>query len=258
MRIFKNKREVALALGGGAVLGSAHIGVLKAIEELHIKVVAVSGTSVGALVGALFAFGKHWHEIEKIAMSLNWLDIASVTLTKGGILSNDKITKMMRKELGNVKIENSPIPLSMVAVDIVTGEKVVIVSGSVADGVRGSSCIPGVFAPVEMNGHLLVDGGVIENVPLSPHIDAGLKNIVGVDLISNIHFKKPKNVLDVLVNSLGIALKNATRLETRTADLMITPDLTGFNMIDSKQVPRLIEAGFNAAHPVLLEKFGEP
>lgn len=162
----KNKK-IALALGGGSVLGAVHVGILKAFEEHGIEIKALSGTSAGAIVASLYAFGIGAKEIEKIVLEFEWKNLSSLTLSKYGILSNEKIGEMIKRNIGEKNIEDAKIPLSMVAIDITTGEKVVLDKGSVSDAVMASTCVPGIFIPIEIGGRLLVDGGIIENIPLS-------------------------------------------------------------------------------------------
>lgn len=237
--------EIGLALGGGAVLGAAHIGVLRALDEMGTRVKYVTGTSIGAFVGALYAGGLSWKEIETIALDLKWLDISRVRPSRFGLLSNEKLGSVIEKQLGELRFEDTEIPLAMVATDITTGEKVVLNKGGMATAVMASTCIPGLFAPVEINGRLLVDGGVVENVPLSPLPDMGAKFVIGVDLNARSERRRPQNIVEVLLNTFDFLLMNATRLQTRKADLLIEPDLSAFSMVDTDQVAELIEVGYN-------------
>ena len=247
----KRKNKIGLALGGGAVLGAAHIGVLKAMEELDIPVHFVAGTSIGALVAALYAFGKDYKQIEKIAAELDWLDVSGLSLSQYGLLSNKKLGKIINKAIGDVDFEDARIPLAMIATDISHGKEVVLKQGNVATAVMASTCIPGIFIPVEIEGKLLVDGGVVENVPISPLKDMGANTIIGVDLNAKTVFKKPENIIGVLLNTLDITLLNATKLQTEQADILITPDLSEFNLIDADQMNDLIEIGYSEARSVL-------
>lgn len=158
-------KKIGLALGGGAVLGAAHVGVLRALDEQNIKINYITGTSIGALVAALFAFGKTWKEIELIALELKWLDITSITLSKYALLTNEKLGELLIKHIGNRNIEDSEIPLAFITTDISNGEKIVLNKGPVTTAVMASTCIPGIFKPIEIDGKMLVDGGIAENVP---------------------------------------------------------------------------------------------
>ncbi|MBD3278041.1 MAG: patatin [Candidatus Aegiribacteria sp.] len=245
------KDGVGLALGGGSVLGAAHIGVLRSLQELDIEISAVAGTSIGAMIGAFFAFGKGWEEIRDFALDLDWMDVSKISLSKHGLLSNKKMGSRAGDFLGEVDFADASIPLRIVACDIATGEKVVFSEGKVSTAIMASTCIPAVFVPVKSDGRLLVDGGIVENVPISPLKEMDLDMIIGVDLNAKHSYKKPDSILDVVLNALDITLMNATHLQTKEADLLIAPDLSDFNMIDTDQAEKLIEKGYEESKPLL-------
>lgn len=240
-------KKIGLALGGGAVLGAAHIGVISALEEMDVEVSFVTGTSIGAFVGALFAFGYTSKDIEEIALDLNWMDISEIAIFENGILSNAKLGKLLRKSLGEKKIEEAKIPLAIIATDISNGEKIVLKKGSVVQAVMASTCIPGVFSPIKLDEKLLVDGGIVENIPIDTVKNMGAEYVIGVDLNAIKTYNKPKSILDVMVNSFHFTLKSATKYQTKDADLLITPDLSKFNMISTDQTKDLIEQGYKDA-----------
>lgn len=244
-------KRVGLALGGGAVLGAAHIGVLKALKEKNIRVDLVSGTSVGSFIGAFYAFGMPWDQIDRITRELKWLDVSSISISRYGLLSNSGLGELIMEHLGDVSLEQAKVPLAVVATDISSGEEVVLTKGSVAQAVMASSCIPGVFVPVEIDGRLLVDGGVVENVPIDPLKRMGAEYVIGVDLNSGRMAEKPENIVDVLLRSFHFLRRSATRRQTGEADLLILPDLTGFNMYDLDQAGELFEAGYKEAARML-------
>ena len=244
-------KTIALALGGGAVLGAAHVGVLRALTELDITVSMISGTSIGAFIASLYAFGKSWQEIRAIVFDLDWLDMTSLALSQYGLLSNRKIAGIVGALLGDKNIEDAPIPLSIVATDIGTGKKVILAKGDVALAVMASSCIPGLFKPVEWAGSLLVDGVLMENVPVSPLVESGAESIVCVDLLARRVFKKPEHIIDLLLNAFYSTISNMTALQIDVADLSILPDLSNFSLIDTAQIPDIMEAGYRAALPAL-------
>lgn len=242
-----------MALGGGAVLGAAHIGVVRAIEELEINVEYIAGTSIGALVGVFYAFGKKWEDIEEIALELDWIDISGVSLSRYGLLSNEKLGELIIKHLGDKQIEDADVPLAIITTDITNGEKVIFEKGSVADAIMASMCIPGIFKPVELNGKMLVDGGVIENVPISSARELGAEYIIGVDLNAKHTYQKPKHILDVILNSFHFLMKNTSKLHVQKADFLLEPDLSSFNRSDMGQVKDLIEKGYQDAKERLQE-----
>ncbi|HPI68246.1 MAG TPA: patatin-like phospholipase family protein [Bacteroidales bacterium] len=244
-------KNTGLALGGGAVLGAAHVGTVRAIEELNIRIHYIAGTSIGAFVAAFYAFGKSWKELEKIASVINWLDITGISLSRYGLLSNEKLGDMIIEQIGDKNIEDSEIPLAMVATDITTGEKVILKKGSVAQAVRASTCIPGIFMPVEIDGQMLVDGGVVENVPVNTVKEMGAEYIIGVDLNAKYSYEKPDNILDVILNSFNFLMLQSDKLQTDNADLLIKPDLSSFNRSDTDQVDELMKKGYEDSINVL-------
>ncbi|PWW82280.1 patatin [Prosthecochloris marina] len=245
------KASIGLALGGGAVLGAAHVGVLRALDELAIEVHALSGTSIGSFIASLRAFGMGWREIENIALDLDWLDLSGLTLSQFGLLSNKKFGRIVRKLLGKRRIEEASVPLAIVATDIGSGEKIVLKQGDVAEAVMASSCIPAVFKPVEISERMLVDGVLMENVPLSPLLELGRRPFVCVDLMGSHIFRKPDNIVDLLLNAFYSTLKATTAMQTEEADLKIELDLGAFSLVDTRQVPQLIETGYRDSLPLL-------
>lgn len=243
--------KIGLALGGGAVLGAAHIGVLKALDELDIHIDYVAGTSIGAFVAGLYAYGKDWEEILSIAEDLSWTDLSGLSFSRMGLLSNKKMGELIREHVGDVRLEDAPMPVAMIATDIVNMEKVVFTKGSVAKASMASACVPGVFAPVEIDGRLLVDGGLVESVPISPLKDMGADIIIAVDLNSRQNTEKPKNMIDILLRTFLITSHTATNYQITEADILITPDLSSFNVVDIDQYPDLVEKGYQEALRVL-------
>jgi NTE family protein len=245
---FKNNsmelNKVGLALGGGGILGAAHIGTLKAIKENDIEIKYIAGTSIGALVGALYAFGKSWEEIYDIALKLKWLDITSISLSKYGLLTNENLAKLMIEQIGDRKIEDAPIPLAMLATNASNGKRIVLNKGSVADAVMASTCIPGLFKPVAYNNDLLIDGGIVENVPINTVKQMGAEFVIGVDLNTKRSYAKPENILDVMLNSFHFIMEQSDKFQTVKADLLIKPDLSSYNRSNTKQVPELMKTGY--------------
>lgn len=248
---FLKKKKIGLALSGGAVLGAAHIGVIRAIEELEIKIDYIAGTSIGAVVAALYAFGKDWKEMKKFADELDWIEVSKISLSNYGIISNEKLGDKLIDTIGDVNFSDAKIPLAVIAVDIANGKKKIFKDGKVAQAVTASSAIPGVFIPVEIENKLYVDGGLLENVPLTALEELGAKYDIAVDLNAAHKYQKPGNIIELLLNTFDIILSNATQLQTKEADLLITPDLSEFDYIKTNNVDELIEAGYKEAKKIL-------
>jgi NTE family protein len=244
-------KKVGLALGGGAVLGAVHVGVLKAFEEFEVDIKAISGTSAGAIVAALYAFGKSAEEIEKIVIEFEWKKLSSLTLSKYGLLSNEKIGEIIKHNIGDKEFKDANIPLEMIATDITTGDKIILNKGRVADAVIASTCIPGIFIPVEIEGRFLVDGGVVENVPLSCLKNKDIDFTIGVDLVPERSYKKPENVIEVLYNSFNFLVKANKKNQIKDANLIIKPDLSAFNAVDMSQIKDLIQIGYDETKKII-------
>jgi NTE family protein len=243
--------KVGLALGGGATLGAAHVGVLQALKEFDIKIDYVAGTSIGAMVGAFYAFGMPVDKIEKIALELEWPDISAIALSKRGLLTNNEMGKLLDKHLGDVNFKEADIPFAAVTTDISTGEKVILDEGDVSEAVKASTCIPVLFEPIEFKGRLLVDGGLKESVPLSAIQGMGAQYTIGVDLNAYRNYKRPENILDILNNTLEIALKHLANVNPKEIDLLIQPNLAEFSRSETKDIDKMIERGYKAAKDIL-------
>lgn len=249
--------KIGLALGSGAALGAAHVGVLRALEEHGIRPGAVAGTSIGSLVAALYAFGKSIDEIEEIALSLDWLDISGIKLSKMGLLSNNDLGEILDDTLGDVTFDQAAIKLAVVATDIAKGEKVIIREGNVSDAVKASTCIPVIFEPVEYDGRLLVDGGLIESVPVSALQELGSEFIIAVDVKADRSYKRPDDIIDVLNNSLEIALIHLANLRLEDVDILIQPRLGAYSRMDTNHTAEMIQLGYEAATEALQEFNGD-
>lgn len=247
----KVSERTGLAFGGGVVLGAAHIGVLKAMDETGFRADCVAGTSIGSFIAAMHAFGKSWREIEKVALELDWSDLSGLTLSGYGLLSMRKFGEIVRAQLGTRRIEESPVPLAIVATDICTGLEVVLRKGDVATAVMASSSIPGIFKPVELGEMLLVDGVLVENVPVSPLKAMGASRIVCIDLFGRHSFRRPEHLPDLLLNAFYSAMRAISQIQIREADLVITPDLSRFSLVDMSAVPEILDIGYRESMPLL-------
>ncbi len=241
------KRKLGLALGGGAARGMAHIGVIKVLEEEDVDVSFVAGTSAGSLMGALYCAGLGWREMREIAGSINWGDIVSPAFDGMGMVSARKLEKVLNEVIGEREFTDLDRQFSVVATDIQTGEPVVLSTGSVSHAVRASCSIPGIFAPTTWGDRILVDGGLVDDVPVDIVRDMGADAVVGVDLNEDRgHADPPDNLIDVFYQSLNILIYNAAKSKKRTADIMISPDLAGFKYYSLRRIDELVAAGEDA------------
>lgn len=180
----KASPKVGLALGSGSARGWAHIGVIRALAEAGIEIGCVAGTSIGALVGAGFALDK-MDVLEDFARQLDWKEIVSfldVTFPRSGLIDGGKVTDFFRNHVREMNIEQLPLPYCAVATELSTGREVVLSRGDLVEAIRASISIPGIFTPVKLGGAFLVDGGLVNPVPVSAARNLGADYVIAVDL----------------------------------------------------------------------------
>lgn len=186
--------KIGLALGGGVARGWAHIGVVRALRRYGVEPDIVCGASVGALVGGLMLAGK-LDELEEWALSLNRLRIVGyldLRIRSGGLIGGDRLATEMRRRLGDLTIEDLPVPFAAVATDLITGHEVWLRQGSLVDNLRASFSLPGVFPPVERDGRMLVDGALVNPVPVSVCRAMGAQLVIAVNLSADLIGKARK------------------------------------------------------------------
>ncbi len=235
---------IGLALGGGFARGMAHIGVLKVLEEEGIPVRVVTGTSVGALIGAAYCSGLSLDELEKVAHSCRFTTFARWTVSRYGFASNDRMVSFLSRTLKVKNFEELRIPLGVTATDFNSGEGVVFHSGSIIDPVRASCAYPGMFLPVEIRGRYLVDGMLSHPVPAAPLHEMGADRVIAVHLRGQwTKNGAPRHLFDVIGQSFAIAQDQMSHLWRGAADVIVEPDVAGFAYDDFKRAGELITAG---------------
>jgi len=245
---------IGLALGGGFARGIAHIGVLKVFEEEGIPIRVVTGTSVGALIGASYCSGLSSAELEQVARSVRFTTFARWTLSRYGFASNDRMVAFLDRTLKVKTFEELRIPLGVAATDFNTGEGVVFHSGKIVDPVRASCAYPGMFLPVEIRGRYLVDGMLSHPVPTRPLRDMGADRVLAVHLRGTwAGGGPPRHLFDVIGQSFAIAQDAMSSLWRDAADLVVEPDVAGFGYDDFKRAEDLIRVGEAAMRKALPE-----
>jgi NTE family protein len=246
----KDRPKIALVLGGGAARGFAHVGVIRALEQERIPIDMIIGTSVGSLIGAMYAADKNSFELEWTAFKLESGDIFDYNLlsavTGMGLVKGDRLEDFVKDKVKVSRIEQLKIPFAAVATDLNLGTKVVISQGSIAKAVHASSAIPGVFKPVEYNGKLLVDGGVIENIPISVAREMGADIVIAVDISENVTNYNITNIVDVIIQSVNIMFNENVNAHKKDADVLISPKVGDVAMLDFNQKKRCMQAGIEA------------
>jgi len=245
---------IGVALGGGFARGMAHIGVLKVLEEEGIPIRLMTGTSVGALIGASYCSGLSLEDLEKVAHSCRFTTFARWTVSRYGFASNDRMVTFLTRTLKVKTFEELRIPLGVTATDFNTGQGVVFHSGSIIDPVRASCAYPGMFLPVEIRGRYLVDGMLSHPVPTRPLRDMGAERVLAVHLKGTwAKGGAPRHLFDVIGQSFAIAQDAMSSLWKDAADIVVEPDVAGFAYDDFKRAGELIQSGEVAMRKVLPE-----
>lgn len=178
--------KIGYALGGGAARGLFHIGVLNVLEEYGIYPDVIAGTSMGSIIGALYASGMKADELKQIACSIDWKQVVrltDLTFPVTGLIQGRRIVQLLKSILGDTDFNKLKYKFAAVAVDLYTGQQVVYTKGSLIEGIRASIAVPGIFTPVNSNGRYLVDGGLVNVVPVSVCRDLGANYVIGVNAI---------------------------------------------------------------------------
>jgi len=297
------KKQTALILGSGGARGLAHIGVIKALEENGIPIDIITGTSIGALIGGLYASGMSIQEMEKIVGNVNKMMVAKVLRPKlfsPGFVDNKSVIKFIKDMVGNVKIENLNIPFAAVSTDLVTGEEIVFTKGNLADAIMASIAIPAIFQPVHLGGRYLIDGGISNPLPVSVALEMKANKTIAVNvspnpkrftdkikqrkteeitalikklpsMLSNIIkdnlqlfinvenkkkvIEKPETVIfspklmQVFLQSISITTNNlmTQRLRSASPDILISPKIEIFDMLEFYKGKEIIKCGHEAA-----------
>ncbi len=217
------KKRLGLVLSGGAAFGLAHIGALQVLEEAGVRVDAVGGASVGALIGAAVAAGKSVREITQVAYRVNWLHLARPWLSRYGFVSFRKLEWLLNQWLNHATFDELKLPFICVGTDVLTGEPRVFREGSVARAVRISASVPPVVIPVQRDGRYYVDGGFSNNLPILPVEEMGVDVTLAVNLFGQAS-QMPKNYITYAQLILGHMLTR-TAGDPQRATVLVTPNL---------------------------------
>ena len=234
--------KIALALGGGAARGFAHIGVIKALEAHGIVPDIVVGTSAGGLVGALYASGYGGFDLQRVALQMDDTVIADWSLPDRGFIKGEALQNFVNLAVQNRPLEKLNKPFAVVATDLQSGEPVVFRTGNTGTAVRASSSVPGVFQPVAINGREYVDGGLVSPVPVRAARGMGAEVVIAVYISNNPRFGKIKDSVDVMLQTFAIMGQSIAGYELTEADIVIRPD-TG----------RIRSTGFEDRHLAIIE-----
>ncbi len=250
------KKKLGLALSGGAARGFAHLGVMKAFAENDIAVDFIAGTSAGSFAGGALASGANVAEIIEMSRQISWFRMSGFSFSPKGLLSNASLGAFVKQNFPVSRFEDLPIPFAAVACDLETGKEVILKdSGDLAEAIRASCAIPGVFAPIEHDGKLLIDGGVVANVPTKAVRKLGAEVVVAVDVLASgsSYWGKPNTLLGIFFQSAMMLLRTASKAHHYRADVVIIPQLAHLRPDEIGKMDEFIKAGEAAA----LEKIDE-
>lgn len=274
--------DIALALGGGGIKGIAHIGVIQTLEQAGFSVKAVAGTSAGGLIGSIYAAGKSIAEIEDIILDVNQARLFGRSSEDGpSILGLNGIVQELSEHLGDVTFAEMKIPFACTAVDTITMQEYILDHGRVADAVLATIAVPGVFPPKEINGTILVDGGVLDPVPVAlarwlapslpviavclspapegwahmPEFSMPVINPIAQPIFNQITKTRVAKAFQVFVRSMDITshMLAELRLKTDRPEVIIRPNVSRFGMLDNVDPKELIEEGAIATEDAIID-----
>jgi NTE family protein len=272
----KYRLKLGLALGSGGARGLTHLGVINALLSAGVRIEFVSGASVGALIGAFFAAGK-LDELIAFTAPLTRkesLKLADIMFPTSGLIEGKKIEQFLRDHLGTMKIEDLPVRFACVATNFYTGQEVIISRGDLVTAVRASISIPGVFKPVAVDGMLLVDGGVVNPVPVQVVRDLGAEFIIAVDICPEIAKKmtvqrpiidagrtggtagkeeiKLPNIFEIIMGSITIMESQIVdmRMKTERPDIIIKPAVEDIGTYDFHRYQEGVQRGMSATEQI--------
>ncbi len=248
----QNRRpRIGLALGGGGARGAAHVGVLRVLEEAGVQVDCISGTSVGAMVGAAYAAGLSVDEIERIFSYVRIRDLFRPVWAKDGLLDNGPLARSVERLIGSLEFSQLRLPFAAVATDAQTGEGVVLNSGRLSDALRASTAIPCLVRPVEREGRHLIDGGVVHKVPVRLARAMGADLVIAVDLsVPYAWLGRARNPVSVLMRVIEIMDQRLVRQELSEADLVLQPEVD-CGSFQFRRYRAQVESGERAARQAL-------
>ncbi|KAB2968359.1 patatin-like phospholipase family protein [Zoogloea sp.] len=229
------KPRIALALGGGAARGFAHIGVIKALETNGILPDLVVGTSAGSVVGALYAAGHGPFDLQKLAIQLDESSVTDWSLFDRGVIKGEALERFINTHVGNKPLEGLKRRFAAVATDLQSGEPIIFQRGNTGTAVRASSSIPGVFPPVAINGREYVDGGLVAPIPVREARSMGADLVIAVDISGRPSGKRNQGSLDVLLDTISIMGGALGKVELADADVVIRPELRGLPATNFQQ-----------------------
>lgn len=238
--------KIGLALGSGGARGFAHLGVIKALQEAGIPIDLIAGSSMGAMIACFYGAGLDIDSLCKFSCAFKRKYYLDFAVPKMGLITGKRVKDLVRVFTHGKKIEELEIPVGIVATDLKSGEKVVFKKGPIAEAVRASISIPGIFVPEQLNGRLYIDGGVVDRVPVSVAKEMGADLIIAVDVANAINKSEVTSIYDVIMQSIDIMQMELFNHRTIASDVMIRPRVDKFSSRAFTNTDEIITAGEEA------------
>ena len=235
--------KIALVLGAGSSKGFAHIGVLKILESNKIPIHLIVGTSVGSVVGSLYAYGYDAFSLQKLSFTIEEEDIVDpVLVPNNGFIKGERLEEFINKRVKNTPMEKLKIPFFAVATDLERGQEIVFAKGNTGTAVRASCSIPGIFRSVKISDKVYVDGGVVSPVAVEAAKRLGADVVIAVDISSAVDRTQPEGTIDTILQSINIMYSKLSSIQLAQADVVIKP-----------KVAHIGSADFSKRHEAILE-----
>ena len=277
MKFFRRKRhKIGLALGSGAARGLAHIGVLKALKEKNISIDMLAGSSMGALVGAYFANYGDIKGLEETVLSMNFKDLLKLVdpnfpLLLKGLVSGNKVEEFLKTIIGDIEFKDLKVPFFIVATDIETGKEVIMKTGPVVKAVRASISIPAIFTPVKLKNKFLIDGGIVNPVPVNILKKEGMDFIIASNVIKtprvrarinkektprikeeNFNVQKDApSIFETIIGAIYTMEYRIAQLQTKEANLAICSDVDYIGALEFYRAEEAIKTGYEKTKEII-------
>ena len=238
--------RINLVLSGGAARGIAHIGVLKAVEELGFKVNALSGVSAGAIVSVFYSQGYSPEEMLELVKKTRWLSLFTPKIPRSGLFSLKRAEKLLNELIDVDRIENLPKRVYICTTDLLSAKALYFHRGELVPILLGSCALPGIFEPVKYHRYVFIDGGIMNNLPVEP-FERYKTPKVGVDVNPVEEVNRVGNIVGILMRSFFLAVRSNIDKRKELCDLVITPDIVGFSPLDVRKADELYKLGYQKA-----------
>ena len=239
--------KIGLALSGGGARGIAHLGVIKALNELNIQPNMIAGTSAGSIAGAMTAAGYSPDYVFEIIQSVGISNYLKLSFNLMGLFSLEKLEKILLEHIPHNSYQHLKIPLVVCATDIEKSEMVYFSEGELAKTIMASCCLPGIFSPIKFQDRLLVDGGIVNNLPIEP-LESHCDFIIGVNVTPISNEMPIKTAKDVLMKSLFTAINKNSSEKLKQCDIAIEPhEIFRYDGLNLKKAKELYQLGYESA-----------